>query len=59
MDQYNLKYKETVIALTFEHTRQILNNQIGVAFYDITTLYFEASEEDDLRKLGSSKDGKA
>ena len=59
MDQFNVKYKETVIALTFEHTRQILNNQISVAFYDITTLYFEASDEDDLRKLGFSKDGKA
>ncbi|MEI9910842.1 MAG: IS1634 family transposase [Bacteroidota bacterium] len=59
MDQFHLKYKEKVIALTFEHTRQILNNQISVAFYDITTLYFEASEEDDLRKLGFSKDGKA
>ena len=27
-------------------------------FYDMTTLYFEASDEDDLRKTGFSKDGK-
>lgn len=59
MDRFDLKHKETAIALTFEHTKQILNNQISVAFYDITTLYFEASDEDDLRKLGFSKDGKA
>lgn len=27
-------------------------------FYDMTTLYFEASDEDDLRRCGFSKDGK-
>jgi len=27
-------------------------------FYDMTTLYFEAADEDDLRKTGFSKDGK-
>lgn len=59
MDKFNLNHKETAIALTFEHTKEILNNQISVAFYDITTLYFEASDEDDLRKTGFSKDGKA
>ncbi len=59
MDAFDLKYKETAIDLTFEHTKQILNNQISVAFYDITTLYFEASDEDDLRRTGFSKDGKA
>jgi len=29
-----------------------------VVFYDTTTLYFKASDEDDLRKTGFSKDGK-
>ena len=27
-------------------------------FYDMTTLYFESEDEDDLRKIGFSKDGK-
>ncbi len=36
----------------------MLNNNIGVVFYDMTTLYLEASDEDDLRKTGFSKDGK-
>jgi transposase len=35
-----------------------LKGKIGVVFYDMTTLYFEASDEDDLRKTGFSKDGK-
>jgi transposase len=59
MDRFDKNHKETAITLTFEHTKQILNNQISIAFYDITTLYFEASDEDDLRKMGFSKDGKA
>lgn len=59
MDRFNLNYKQTAIDLTYAHTKQILNNQITIAFYDITTLYFEASDEDDLRKTGFSKDGKA
>lgn len=44
--------------IAFEHTRHVLRGKIAVAFYDMTTLYFEASEEDDLRKAGFSKDGK-
>lgn len=59
MDRFDKNHKETAIALTFEHTKQILNHQISIGFYDITTLYFEASDEDDLRKTGFSKDGKA
>lgn len=59
MDKFDKTHKETAIAHTFEHTKKILNNQISIAFYDITTLYFEASDEDDLRKMGFSKDGKA
>lgn len=59
MDKFDLNYTQTAINITFEHTKKILNNQITVAFYDITTLYFEASDEEDLRRKGFSKDGKA
>ncbi len=31
---------------------------IDIVFYDITTLYFEAADEDDLRRTDYSKDGK-
>ena len=50
--------KATVERITFEHTKRVLRGKITVAFYDMTTLYFEASDEDDLRKTGFSKDGK-
>ncbi len=59
MERFNLNYKQLAIYLTYAHTKQILVNQITIAFYDLTTLYFEASDEDDLRKTGFSKDGKA
>lgn len=49
---------ELVKSISFSHTLQLLNGIISVAFYDVTTLYFEASSEDDLRKTGFSKDGK-
>lgn len=41
-----------------EHTRKILGGNIGVLFYDVTTLYFESDYEDDLRKTGFSKEGR-
>lgn len=50
--------KAIVEQIAFEHTKRVLRGKITVAFYDLTTLYFEASDEDDLRKTGFSKDGK-
>lgn len=44
--------------ISFAHTKKICGESISVVFYDMTTLYFEAAEEDDLRKAGFSKDGK-
>jgi transposase len=50
--------KAIVEQITFAHTQRVLRNKITVVFYDMTTLYFESSDEDDLRKTGFSKDGK-
>jgi hypothetical protein len=58
MDRFDKNHKEAAIALIYGHTKKIVNNQISIAFYDITTLYFETSDEDDLRKTGFGKDGK-
>lgn len=35
-----------------------MDNTITVTFYDVTTLYFESESEDDLRRIGFSKEGK-
>lgn len=45
----------TRIAFNFISKR---NNCVALIFYDVTTLYFEAGDEDDLRKKGYSKDHK-
>jgi transposase len=58
LDKLQSRYKNQVEQISFAHTRKILQGRIGVVFYDMTTLYFEASEEDELRKTGFSKDGK-
>jgi transposase len=58
LDKLNSKLKQQVEALAFAHTQKILGGNISIVFYDMTTLYFEASDEDDLRKAGFSKDGK-
>lgn len=51
---YNTQ-KEQVQQISYALTLKILNNKISVAFYDVTTLYFEAEKEDELRKTGFSK----
>ena len=45
----------------FDNTKKILtkkNESIDVLFYDLTTVYFETSKQDEIRNFGFSKDGK-
>ena len=58
MDKLNADYKESVQWISFKHTRKVLGGTINIVFYDVTTLYFEIDQEDELRKNGFSKDGK-
>ena len=57
LDTLNETHKEKVEKISYQHTQQTLGS-IAVVFYDVTTLYFETEDEDDLRKIGFSKDGK-
>jgi len=57
LDRLNDKYKEQAEKIAYGYTQKTLG-QISVVFYDMTTLYFESEDEDDLRKIGFSKDGK-
>ena len=58
LDKLKTTYKARVERIAYEHTKHTLKGNISVVFYDMTTLYFEAEDEDDLRKIGFSKDGK-
>lgn len=54
---YNTQ-QEQIQQISVEHTRRILGGNIGLMFYDVTTLYFESDYGDELRESGFSKDGK-
>lgn len=58
LDKLHNKQKELAQQISYEHTCKILNQDISVVFYDVTTLYFEIDQEDELRKTGFSKEGK-
>ena len=57
LDRLDERYVQQIKKIVSGHSHKILKN-ISVVFYDMTSLYFEASDEDDLRKIGYSKDGK-
>ena len=57
LDRLNDQHAAQVKEIAYRHTKKILKH-ITVVFYDMTSLYFEAESEDDLRKIGFSKDGK-
>lgn len=58
LDKLNDSQHSIVQDISVGHTRKILGGHIGVLFYDVTTLYFEADYEDELRKTGFSKEGR-
>jgi transposase len=58
MDKLHTTQKEVAQKISFEHTKAILGQDISVVFYDVTTVYFEIDNEDELRKTGFSKEGK-
>ncbi|TDC72945.1 IS1634 family transposase [Actinomadura sp. 7K507] len=47
-------YRDRIAARCFERARG--RGDISLVLYDVTTLYFEAENEDDLRKVGYSKE---
>ncbi len=58
MDKLYNTQMELAQQISVEHTRKIFGGNIGLMFYDVTTLYFETSQTDVLREPGFSKDGK-
>lgn len=58
LDKLHNKQKDLVQDISYTHTLKLLEGKIQIVFYDVTTIYFEAESEDELRKTGFSKDGK-
>lgn len=58
MDKLQNAKQEEIQRISVEHTKKVLGGKIGLMFYDVTTLYFESDNSDELRERGFSKDGK-
>ena len=58
LDKLHLNQIEQVQQISYDHTLKVLTQPLSIVFYDVTTLYFEAEQEDDFRQNGFSKDGK-
>lgn len=50
--------KERVQSFVFEATKNLFPEKIDLVFFDVTTLYFESTIQDELRNFGYSKDQK-
>ncbi len=58
LDKLHSKQKERIQQISYVHTIRILGGKLSVVFYDVTTLYFEAEQGDELRQAGFSKEGR-
>lgn len=47
-------YRDRIVSACFAHATT--NGDVSLVLYDVTTLYFEAENEDELRKVGYSKE---
>ena len=58
LDRLSDHQHELVQDISVRHTAKLFGGNIGVLFYDVTSLYFEADYEDELRRTGFSKEGR-
>jgi transposase len=58
LDKLHNSQKELIQEISYTHTCKLLSSQPQIVFYDVTTIYFEVEQEDELRRTGFSKDGK-
>jgi transposase len=58
LDKLHNQQMQLVEQIGYRYALDVFQGEASIVFYDVTTLYFEAEDEDDLRKTGFSKDGK-
>ncbi len=58
LDLLYKEQKDIIQQISYQHTLKILNGIVSVVFYDVTTIYFQIDDEDEIRKRGFSKEGR-
>jgi len=58
MDTLQERLHTQIDDITYAYATSLEEGGVSVVFYDMTSLYFEASQEDEFRIAGYSKDGK-
>jgi len=61
MDKINISVIDKIKKVVYRNTKELLSEtkrDIDILFYDLTTVYFETSSQDEVRDFGFSKDGK-
>lgn len=61
MDRIDDDVIAKIQACSYRNTKRLLaeeNQKLDVLFYDLTSIYFETNNQDELRNFGYSKDGK-
>lgn len=58
LDKLHKTQKSQVQQISYAHTLKLLSGDVSIAFYDVTTIYFETDNEDEFRKAGFSKEGR-
>jgi hypothetical protein len=54
LDRLNFRYQEQLETIAYDYSRSIVC-ELLVVFCDMTTLFFDAEDEDDLRRIGFLK----
>ena len=57
-EAYKSNYQKKIEKIVYKFVRQEMKLSITVLFFDVTTLHYEAFDEDDFRKCGFSKEKK-
>jgi len=52
LDKLYSDHKEQIQQISYTHTLKILGGVMSIVFYDVTTLYFQIGDEDEIRKRG-------
>lgn len=52
LDKLYKSQQELIQKISVDHTNKVLQGNVGIVFYDVTTLYFETDNSDELRENG-------